>query len=582
VRNVPMFSRKERTDVMDTVVEAIREGKGIVDRGFTFLDHNLDPKRLSYDDVSKEADTIGRYYRLIGLKRGDRVALMLPDNKDFVLWFLGAVTAGVVPVPIYPPMPGGRLESFLDRTSKILNSCKARCIVTSRLMTYLEESLKKGVPVLDNVIYSEDVSTNEKGVKSEFLTEEKIAPSDICFIQYTSGSTRDPKGVIVTHQNVIANALSMIDIIELNVEKDVGACWLPLYHDMGLIGSLLAPTLAHSNMIFMSPFTFVTRPESWIKVINEYRVTVAASPNFGLALATKYANRAVEVDLSCLREITCGGEPIHPDTVRSFIDTFKPLGLSDIVIKPAYGMAEATLCVTMTKLDERFRTVLIDKEKYELENKVIVVENGKEKSTLEIVSCGNVIIGHEIDIVNEKYESLGEGKVGEIVVRGPSVTGGYYGDSESSAKLFCGDWIITGDLGFVLNEELFVSGRRKDLIVVAGRNYHPHSIEWCVEQVDGVRPGNVVAFSIDNKLTERVVVVAEIRDSVAPAPVQLANTVKTRVAADFGIPLHEVVFVEKGSLPKTSSGKLQRGKAKSWYEGNTLRRIPINMALPMT
>lgn len=556
---------------MDTLSQAIKAGKGIVDRGFVFLDSHLHPEEVSHDSIFRIAKNISLYLRSRGLTKGDRLGLVIPANKEFVFWFLGAVYAGIVPVPLYPPIPGGRLDGYLDILLKILNSCEARMVVTTTRLSIIKEVLLKGCPALDDTIFIEEIVNLEREDESSEDDEVEIVSSDTCLIQYTSGSTADPKGVVIRHANITSNACGLIKSLRSD-EKRIAVSWLPLYHDMGLMLVML-PILIHSKVVLISPITFVTRPQIWMQTISAYRATTTASPNFGLALASKYTNHKAKLDLSCLDAVICGAEAINPETVRRFVETFEPSGFRRNAIVAAYGMAEATLCVTHDDADRPFHTILIDRYLYEKKGIVREVLSAKSSECIEVVSCGRTLPGHEVAIMREDGTLAEEAEVGEVVFRGPSVTTGYWGTREANSKLFKGKWMVTGDLGFILGGELFISARKKDLIIVAGRNYQPQSIEWTVEKVEGIRKGNVIAFSVFGDDTERVIVVSEC--SARGSMEQLAEAVKARVAEEIGTKVQKVVFVEKGTLPKTSSGKLRRGAAKIAYETGTLKSITV-------
>ncbi|MBN1652694.1 MAG: fatty acyl-AMP ligase, partial [Deltaproteobacteria bacterium] len=495
------------------------------------------------------------------------VGMIVPDEKEFVLSFFGAMSAGIVPAPVYPPLLTGRLDSYLERTVDIMRSCEARSLLCPASLLSIVEQVASRVPSVEQCLVLEGMMESfDRQCEGLARAASEVKPSDICFLQYTSGSTRDPRGVVITHRNAIANILSMIEGFKLESETEKAVCWLPLYHDMGLVAYVLLPALLHSQVIFMSPFSFVTRPQTWLEVVSAQRATNTASPNFGLGLAAKYADRLDKIDLSCLKMIVCGAEPIQPDTVRRFLRTFEPFGLRATCIVPAYGMAEATLCMTHCAKGKPFRTLSINRDKYFASGMVEVEARARESRTMEIVSCGRVISGHEIKVIADNGETLPEGRVGEIVFAGASASLRYFGDEESSNDVFRDGRVRTGDLGFLWDGELYVSGRIKDLVIVAGQNYPCQLIEWCVERVRGIRTGNVVAFSLLGGDTERLVIVAECSDEQNVHDIN--ERVRAAVLADFGIRPHDVVVMTKGTLPKTSSGKLRRRKAKEEYERN--------------
>lgn len=553
---------------MKTLQQAIINGRGIETRGFTFYDGRSRYERLSHDDLAREALRRGRYLRSLGLEKGDRIALVLPDNKDFVLSFLGAISHGIVPVPLYPPMPSGRFERYLERTTAILNSCRPRRILIPELLSPLVDPLSGGTNGLEGIVYSESFYRRPLHADVPASEPELLTPTDPCFIQYTSGTTSRPKGVVLSHANVMSNALGLIEAVDPQATYDSALSWLPLYHDMGLM-LVMAPIVFHYNAVFIPPLSFVTRPACWMQAVHDFRATVTASPNFGLALAAKYAKRVEQLDLSCLRAVVCGAEPIQIETARRFTNAFRPARMAPEVIVPAYGLAESTLCVTIHARGAPMRSVYVDRDEYHRARRVKrrLGPRGDHRF-LEIVSCGRPLRGHEVAIMTSESTLASPGEIGEIVCRGPSVTSGYFECDDDASELFRNGWMTTGDLGFILDGDLFVSGRKKDLIIVAGRNYHPHCLEWSVAGLPSIRSGCVAAFSIPGPDGERVVVVAECKaqDDLA----NLASEVTTRVASDLGITAHQVVFVNKGALPKTTSGKLQRAKARSAYLAGTL------------
>jgi fatty-acyl-CoA synthase len=299
-----------------------------------------------------------------------------------------------------------------------------------------------------------------------------------------------------------------------------------------------------------------------MEMVHEHHGTIAFGPNFALALAARRTPDLERLDLSRLRVVGCGAEPIQADTLRTFLSTFSRCGLRPEAIMPCYGLAEATLAVTFDALDRPVRFVTIDRDAYE--NRGVALPSTREAAaTFELAGCGRAFPGHEIAIMNDAGEMLHEGHVGEIAVRGPSITHGYYEDPEASRAHRHGAWLLTGDRGFLLDHDLFVSGRKKDLLIVDGRNYDPQSLEWAVEEIPAVRRGGVVAFSITGSDTEAVIVVAETRERHERDA--LAREIRQRLRVSLGVLPSDVVLVLPGQLPKTSSGKLQRQRAKQMY-----------------
>ncbi|MGH7298092.1 MAG: AMP-binding protein, partial [Polyangiaceae bacterium] len=371
-----------------------------------------------------------------------------------------------------------------------------------------------------------------------------------------------PKGVMVTHGNLAANAEAfMVHGLDRDPRVDKGVSWLPLFHDMGLIGFVVGPLFTNIPCVFLPTASFVRAPRLWLEKIHAHRGTITYAPNFAYALVAKRTkDRDVEgLDLSCLRITGCGAEPIQARALRDFAERLAPAGFDPRSFLPSYGMAESTLAITFVPRRQGVQT------------------DGGDNGTKELVDCGMPFPGHELAIVDEAGARLGERQVGQIVTRGPSVTPGYFQEPELTAQTYRTlpddprgrPWLFTGDLGYRVGERLFVCGRLKDIIIVRGRNYYPSDIEWAVSELPGVRRGNVVAFGVDVAGEEQLVVCCEGAASDAAA---LREAATARVAEQFGLAVHEVVVAPLATLPRTSSGKPQRRKTRQMYLDGTLPR----------
>ena len=554
-----------------TLIDVLRQAATVDDRGYTFLDNDLSPRDWSFQRLSQEADRRARYFLSLGCKKGDRIAMVVPDGEAFVLNFLGAVRAGLVPVPMYPPLALGKIDSYLDAAARIVRTAKARFLITTKQVSPILWNLLGKVAGLEDLLITDKIRDHDDSKVDATLESVVVEPTDACFLQFTSGSTSDPKGVVITHENLVANAHAiMIDGLNSDPATDRGVSWLPLYHDMGLIGFVVAPLLNQVPVVFIPTLAFVKRPTIWLDTISKYRGTITFAPNFALGLAAKRASakRLEQLDLSCLRVLGCGAEPINPATMRMFIDTFRPAGLNENAVMPAYGMAEATLAITFDRLDQPITTLRIDRDRYESEQVATPVQDdGVRGGALELVGCGNTFPHHEVAVMGDNGQPLAAGQVGEIVVKGPSITAGYFDNPRSTEHLLRDGWLHTGDLGFTHEGHLYISGRMKDLIILNGRNYYPQAIEWEVEQVEGVRKGNVVAFSVPGDTTEELVIAAETKADDEKA---LSAAIVTHLKSTVGVRATDVKLVGPGQLPKTSSGKLQRRKAALMYERGTL------------
>ncbi len=550
----------------DTLAQAIAQ-VGNVWPGKTNVFQDMDGVETEYTFPQIERDTATRAAALqaLGLKKGDRIGLIIIEPEDFVLSFYAAIRIGVVPVPMYPPMSFGSLDAYADRTAKVLTACGAKALVAStRLKNILFSQVDK-VPSIERFVAAEDL--NIAGGEPDYP---EITEDDICFLQYTSGSTSDPKGVIVTHKSLIANCRGIItEGLDLSPEKnDKGISWLPLYHDMGLIGFVIAPYIHGIPTVYIPTVRFIRRPSAWLDAIHRHRGTVTFAPNFAYALAMKRVKKSQmeEWDLSCLKYCGCGAEPIQGETMRAFTKLFNEncdLPLTSVL--PAYGMAEATLAMSFKPMDDEFKSNYVDAETFENDKTVALPEEGK--TFIEHVSCGRPFPKHRVVAMDTSDNILAEGQEGELCFSGPSVTPGYWENPEATAKTFRNGWLHTGDLGYIHEGEVYVTGRLKDLIILNGRNLHPQSIEWEVAEIEGVRRGNVVAFSRPGARSEELVVALETR---ARDLDNLKAAVRARLQKEMGLTVAEIVALTPGTLPKTSSGKLQRAKARQQYLNDSI------------
>jgi fatty-acyl-CoA synthase len=573
-----MRAFRQGEDNMEETLNTARDAAAsVMGIGYTFLDSDLTPTYWSFAKVRKEARRIGACLQAYGMTKGDRLALVLNSPEEFVLSFLGAISAGIMPVPMYPPLALGRMENYIERAAGILRVSGAKALLTTRDLIPVLNLVLSRTPNLTMMI---DVETLRQTATDLSINEPATHPDEPCFLQFTSGSTSAPRGVIVTHRNLIANSKAIIDTLELKSHRDRAISWLPLYHDMGLIGFVITSLVGQLPVVFIPTIAFVKHPGVWMATVDKYRGTVTFGPNFAFDLATKRAPKnSCTMDLSCLRVLGCGAEPINPKTMEKFLAAFSPVGLKSNSIMPCYGMAEATLAIAFDHLHRPVRKLVIDRHTYETQNIALPLSPDTPTETklkFELVSCGRTFKNHELKIVNEQGEPLPEGRVGEIIFKGPSVTPGYFENDEASSQLIKGGWLHTGDLGFIMDGDLFISGRQKDLVIINGRNYPPQAIEWVVEEIAGIRKGSVVAFSIDGASTEKLVIIAE---TIMPDNEELASTISDQVRSALGLAVTKVVLVRRGTIPKTSSGKLQRRQAKALFEGGMLGNSDVRSTI---
>lgn len=560
------------------------------DRGYTFLQPEGHERFVSFAEVASEADRRARHFYARGLRPGDRMALIIPEGDEFVLSFLACLYAGIVPVPLYPPVAFGKLDAYIKSTAEILRVADVKMLLTTQKAQNVLWSLLDPVPSLKGLTVVEGLEGPGSGPSPD---RSRFSEHDPAFIQFTSGSTAMPKGVMVPHRAILANARGIMEHTLESTLADRGVSWLPLYHDMGLIGFVLAPLRYAVPVYFIPTVSFVKRPSLWLESVHKFRGTITFAPNFAFALATRRTSdeQLAQLDLSCLKVVGCGAEPIHGDTMRGFISRMSQAGLRPETILPAYGMAEATLAMSFPGLREEVSSDWIDSDTYHAEGRALPArldddaEAGSPTSTsptssspspndsahglLEFVSCGRPIPEHTITIRDEQGQPLPERTIGEIYFAGPSLTAGYYNNAEGTRAAFTPLGLKTGDLGYVAGGNLYITGRKKDLIILNGRNYDPQSIEWEVGELEGVRKGNVVAFSRPGESSEELVIVAETRQGGVDPDV-LQKAIRQHVQTQLALRVADIVLMGPGSLPKTTSGKLQRSRTRQQYLEGTL------------
>lgn len=556
-------------DETTTLVSALRRLRRGPGRGFRFLGLDREERYFGYEELEAEAHRRAAHLRARGLEAGDRLAVVVPEPHEFVLTFLGAVVAGVVPVPVYPRASFKNVEGYVDTLAHVARTAGARHVVAMPgnrdVVDKLRDERDAGVT---DVLVAPDCF---EGATPPF-TAPRVTPDDLCFLQFTSGSTSRPKGVMVTHGNLVANATAFLGPHGLDRnDDDVGVSWLPLFHDMGLIGFILGTLVCDIPVVILPTETFARRPRLWLDTITKHRGTITYAPNFAYDLVTKrLKDRDLEeIDLRSLRVAGCGAEPIRARTLQAFAERTRPAGFDPRAFLPSYGMAESTLAITFHR---HGTDMVVDRvDAAAMKRGHAEPASPTDPAPLEIVGCGVPFPGHELAIVDETGQPLGERRVGQIVVRGPSVTAGYYEDPEATAATYPDGWLQTGDLGYRAGGDLFICGRLKDLIIIRGANHHPQDIEWLVGDLEGVRRGNVFAFSVMEDGIERLVIAAEATSHDAEA---LRRSIPERVQEELGLAPDRVIIVPVGTLPKTSSGKAQRRRTKKLYEDSQLPEHP--------
>jgi 1-acyl-sn-glycerol-3-phosphate acyltransferase len=529
---------------------------------------------MSYSELYASSRRVAAGLRDRGAQKGDAVAIMLPTGRDYFYCFMGAILAGAVPVPIYPPSRPSQMEDHLQRHGAILKNCDARILVTTESMARgLGQILRLKSLHLRTVVSCNDLS------KSKSSFEMACDAGDLAFLQYTSGSTGSPKGVMLTHNNLLANIRSMGAAIQAT-SRDVFVSWLPLYHDMGLIGAWLGSLYFGNLLVVTSPFTFLSQPRRWLDLIQNYGGTLTAAPNFAYELCLRHIPAEVtqKLNLRTLRVMFNGAEAVLPSTVERFLECFAGSGLSRSAFMPVYGLAESSVGLTFPPLGREPRIDVIDRE--------IFLRSGRARSCtvngtseMRFVACGQPIPGHEVRVTDLADNELSERQEGYVQFRGPSCTSGYMEQPELNAKLFHESWLESGDLGYMAEGDLFITGRVKDLIKHAGRNLHPEELESLIGGIDGIRRGCVAVFgSIDPTLgSEKLVIVAETRELDPARRTFLQNTINERIGAVLGSAPDEVILTPPHTILKTSSGKIRRSATKQLFDSGAL--VPKTMSI---
>jgi len=550
-----------------TIPQALARAAERTGYGFTFVQDDRTEEEWTWARLEERARQIGMAMQERGMKKGDRVALVLPASNEFVPTFLGIVQGGGVPVPLYPPMGMGQLGGYLDHAKHIVSASRAGHLITNTQIKAVLGKLHDAAPSMSAMLTVADLAGD-----ASLMKDPGLAPEDTCFIQFTSGSTSAPKGVVVTHENLHHNCAAVMRDGLATGGEDRGVSWLPLFHDMGLIGFVLAPIHHRVPVTFISPLSFLKRPVTWLEYLSKHRGTITYGPNFSYAIATKrIRDKDLEgLDLSCVRIAGCGAEPIQADTLRAFAERFSKHGFKESAFVPSYGMAENTLAIAFSN---GIPTDVVDSDTLWTEGVAQALRDGGDGETLEIVGCGKAFPGHGIRIVDtETREVLGERRVGEIQISGPSVMKEYFEAPDKTNETMQDGWLNTGDLGYLADERIFICGRAKDVVIVNGKNYYPQDLEWAAGAVEGVRTGNAIAFASfrEGLGREAVVVVAETKEKGAFD--DIATRVKKAVYSATGLMVDDVKVVPAGTIPKTSSGKVQRNKARELYETAALAK----------
>ncbi|MFL6259856.1 MAG: fatty acyl-AMP ligase [Thermoanaerobaculia bacterium] len=552
--------------VNDWLAAAGRHPEG----GLRFVDRSEAATWLGWGEVRERALAVCGGLLSLGVRKGDRVALVFPTGIEFFAGFFGALLAGAVPVPLYPPARLGRMAEYLHRTARMLERSGVRLVLAdSRVRRILGEAVAEARPELGCRTIGD--------LPGSAAEPARVDPEDLGLIQFSSGTTVDPKPVALSHR-ALAAQVEILDGFWPDTGELRHSCvsWLPLYHDMGLIGCVFPALARDATLTLLGPELFVARPALWLRVLSRYRGTISPAPNFAYSLCvTRVSDEELEgVDLSGWRTALNGAEPVAPSVLRAFRDRFARWGFRPEALTPVYGLSEAALAVTFSDLDRPFRGRRFDREALARDRAALETPDGRE-----IVSVGRPVPGFRLRIVDEAERDLPEGHVGRVWAHGPSLMDGYLGDPEATARALRGGWLDTGDLGFLQDGELYLTGRAKEVIILRGRNYAPDEIELAVEGVPGVRSGCAVAASWlpEDAPGESLALFVEFsREATAAERESLPEACREAVLGAANLSPDRVVVLAPGTLPRTSSGKLRRGETLRLYlAGELISPAPV-------
>ncbi len=521
--------------------------------GVTFLDLHERELHLRWAEIHARARLVAGSLETMGIRPGDRVAVIFRTEPAFVDAFFGTLFAGAVPVPLYPPVRLGRMEEYLLATARMVRVSGARLVLANgAVRRLLGEVVARARPELG----CRPVEGLERAGRE---LSRAVDPGDLALVQFSSGSTVDPKPVALTHASVVSQTAAILDLVRPTPDDRL-VSWLPLYHDMGLIGCLLGAASYPGPLVLIPPEHFLARPALWLRALARHRGTISAAPSFAYAYAAqRVRDEDLEgLDLSPWRIALDGAEPVAAEALRRFAARFARFGFDARALMPVYGLSEAALAVTFTPRRGSWRSRRLDPVALALRGEV-------EEGRREVVSVGVPIPGVEVEVRGASGEVLPERRLGRVFVRGASVMRGYLGQPEATARALRGGWLDTGDLGFVEGGELYVHGRAKDVVILRGANHAPDELEAPLQAVAGIRPGCAVAVGFQpGDAGEELLLLAE-RTGRPAEDATVEEAARRAVLERTGVRPHTVVLLPPGTLPRTSSGKMRRGEALRRY-----------------
>jgi fatty-acyl-CoA synthase len=529
---------------------------------------------LPYRLLREQALDLARRMIGAGLEPGDRIGLVAESDGDFVRAFFACQYAGLVPAPLPLPAAFGGKDSYVSHVRRMMESAQASALFAPAILDgwISEVAAKLDLKMAGTLALLDDLAPVAGNLPEQ-------NPEGLSYLQFSSGSTRFPLGIAVTQRSFMANARGIGHAGLAIVDGDRCITWLPFYHDMGLVGFLLTPMACQMSIDIIATRDFARRPLLWLNLISRNRATVSYSPSFGYELCVRRGETASTdgIDLSSWRSAGIGGDMIRPNVLARFAERFASHGFDAGAFVPSYGMAEATLALSFMPPGQGAQHDIVDGTILETEHRAVPARDGQAR-TRTFMQCGRMLPGHDIEVRNEAGQPLRDRMVGRIFVRGPSLMVGYFGAPEETARVMTADgWLDTGDLGYLIDDQIVITGRAKDLIIVNGRNLWPQDLEWTVEaEIAALRSGDVAVFSVDGEQDEEVVALVQCRTTDLPARDALAAEIANVFRGRHGVE-SKVVLVPPHSLPQTSSGKLSRSRARTMYLAGSFSHAPGEM-----
>ncbi len=550
------------------ILERTQEDKSCI----RFMNSKREYREYRYPTLWNDIKKYAAYFKMLGIKKGDVVCLMLPTCEEFLAAFFGAQLIQAIPVSLYPPSSLDDLDNWTEKSSTMINAVESEYLITNYKISSFCRSLRKKTEI--KILIIESINNSNLSID---LDIELLNKDDTCFLQFSSGTTGMPKAVIISQENAIINAKLIRDALPTENENISVACWLPLYHDMGLVGCLLMSIFNGTDIVLIRPEEFIGRPHLWLQAMHDHKITCTTAPNFAYGLIQKRVSKEIleKLDLSHVKAMLCGAEMVYKETTDKFMDHMITAKLDSHCVLPVYGMAETTLAVTFTKKAKGMNFIKVNKIDYE--NGVITLDS----NGLQICSVGETLDTFNIKIIDHNENELSDNQVGKVLISGPCVTKGYYKDLEKTASLFIDNWLDTGDEGFIHNNQLFICGRIKDTMIIRGRNYYPTIFEEKLYQIDGIRKGRAIVTSLynPNSNTEEVVVLAEAANVkyLEKEIDKIKKEINQVIAREF-LPINSIELFKPGTLKKTSSGKLKRREnLKLWQDNKLLNKSSFSV-----